>query len=712
MSLSSRLKKLFNKKYFTPSSNRTVSQKEPTSKGAASIAVTKESKVVNVPAAKAADSSTAAPFQSLVERSIAAWNSLTYVGDSEGKELDYQLAADQLRSFSSLDDLFRSSNQYWFFQRRESFLSPAATGFLKWDASRLAAYVLLPAGEGFVNKVNCFFVSHFWRTKDHPDPKGEDYKLVKDDMVNQSWQYVWIDWACLPQAPLSETQIEYVNRMLKQASTLVRECGFEWRYPKFQPRLWVLVEIAQYMFTSVKYEVTPDMQPFVNDILKMQTEGAYIVLKDSRYTCSKRRDYRILVGWLEVLLIMVKLVPNVSLRRQLLNQMDSPSITNWKDYGTGIEVDKKNGIAFHGPTVYRFAPIWPLDLDAQALPTVLEDSIYVHPPAMVDKIIEIIQNPELTDAKAQLVEKEQRLGLYHADTITQLNRLADKFTELKQYREAEELRHRALSRLQKTPGSKHPQTLVAPNSDGAASHMQNLVEEASSSFGGVPLTQASPSAPSVTPLSASLAKIVEIEEAIAATDGLASAIDSILQADFNELSNLWGSEEILLLDKAAISELLYKVLQDNQTAGFRSRKVSTYEGDKQCPPFVQLNSMGNLTFRPYRIAKRQDGQLALYGHATLYRAKRALDHAKNSVFNPSAADLITKLIDIGQAEGGLLGPKASELEGRVRSIGSALNDAGGMNLMRQAHEIVRGRLGASCARELEVAWDGVGGWLG
>jgi hypothetical protein len=56
-------------------------------------------------------------------------------------------------------------------------------------------------------------------------------------------------------------------------------------------------------------------------------------------------------------------------------------------------------------------------------------------------------------------------------------------------------------------------------------------------------------------------------------------IDSVIQADFDYVSGLWGSEEILVLDKAAISELLYKVLRDDQTAGFlRSRDVVTDEG--------------------------------------------------------------------------------------------------------------------------------------
>ncbi|CAI7597383.1 unnamed protein product [Penicillium pancosmium] len=251
-----------------------------------------------------------------------------------------------------------------------------------------------------------------------------------------------------------------------------------------------------------------------------------------------------------------------------------------------------------------------------------------------------------------------------------------------EYDAAEEMRRQMVEGKKNVQGPEHPDTL---------SSMHRPV--------------------SVNPLPASPAKIVEIDTAIAATDGLVSGIDSVIQADFDYSSGLWGSEEILVLNKAAISELLYKVLQDDQTAGFRSRDVVTHEGDNQRPPYIQVNSNGG-TFRPYRIAKRQDGRLVLYGHAALYRAKRVLDRTKNPSVTPSAADLITELIDIGHAEAALLGPRGSELWGHVRSIGSALNHAGGKKLMLQAHEAVRDRLGAIRARELDVAWDGVGDWLG
>jgi len=51
-------------------------------------------------------------------------------------------------------------------------------------------------------------------------------------------------------------------------------------------------------------------------------------------------------------------------------------------------------------------------------------------------------------------------------------------------------------------------------------------------------------------------------------------------------------------------------------------------------------------------------------------------------------------------------------EGVVLDIGRELNARGGNDLMLEAYEVVRARLGGTAARELEVAWDGIGEWMG
>ena len=127
----------------------------------------------------------------------------------------------------------------------------------------------------------------------------------------------------------------------------------------------------------------------------------------------------------------------------------------------GIEVDKVTGIISHNKSVYRFAPLWPVGEDG--FPEVIAEPHRCEPPACVDKIIEIMQRPELSEAKRRLTEKEQTLGMYHADTIANVGKLADVFVKLEQYREAEELRRQMLTNLQKSLGPDHAQTLDAIN---------------------------------------------------------------------------------------------------------------------------------------------------------------------------------------------------------------------------------------------------------
>jgi hypothetical protein len=47
----------------------------------------------------------------------------------------------------------------------------------------------------------------------------------------------------------------------------------------------------------------------------------------------------------------------------------------------------------------------------------------------------------------------------------------------------------------------------------------------------------------------------------------------------------------------------------------------------------------------------------------------------------------------------------------VRKVGSELNDLGGFKLMRQAHQLFAEKR-PQAARNLEMVWDGIGGWGG
>jgi hypothetical protein len=302
-----------------------------------------------------------AAFQSLVERSITAWDSLNYVG--EDRAFTVHRIAGMLRGLSSLEALLQN-RQFWFFQLKESFIQQQL--LLKWDPARLDEYILLPLDYGFANCKDCFFVSHYWHSREHPDPKGHDMSLFLEDFTRVEWSYVWVDWTCMPQAPRSVLQQTYFTKMLEFIPALVRDCGFAWRFPAFEPRAWILFEVAQYTLKGGTYTVTPDLRDFISHVHEMYEEGVRRVFSKYRYTCTNGSDLQFVTGWLELLVILAKCVPNVSSRRTILDHVDRGYVGGLAFYdmasphtSADIEIDKAKGIVSCNGATYRFTPLFP-----------------------------------------------------------------------------------------------------------------------------------------------------------------------------------------------------------------------------------------------------------------------------------------------------------------------------------------------------------------
>ncbi|MFG2553270.1 hypothetical protein [Streptomyces sp. NPDC048581] len=72
-------------------------------------------------------------------------------------------------------------------------------------------------------------------------------------------------------------------------------------------------------------------------------------------------------------------------------------------------------------------------------------------------------------------------------------------------------------------------------------------------------------------------------------------------------------------------------------------------------------------------------------------------------------ELRNELVVIGSTRGFL---SMQGKDPRTRQIGDELDRIGGMTEMRRVHAMVVDQLGRHYSRELEVAWDGIGKWLG
>ena len=98
-----------------------------------------------------------------------------------------------MERLSSLDEFLckkPATAMWWFFQRREVFLSQK--NMTKWSRHRLDDYVLLPAVPGIVGwmSAECFFVSHYWHSKDCPDFDGKYLRLLQQDLQKETWSYI------------------------------------------------------------------------------------------------------------------------------------------------------------------------------------------------------------------------------------------------------------------------------------------------------------------------------------------------------------------------------------------------------------------------------------------------------------------------------------------------------------------------------------------
>ena len=300
-------------------------------------------------------------WDELVVRSIEAAILLA----PDAQEGEQQRVIDALQRCSCLDDFLRKAPEYmmfWFFQRRDAFLSQET--MTKWNRDDLDDYVLLPATPGFVTRKECFFVSHFWRTQEHPDPDGEYLRLLQTQLRPQHWSSIWVDWTCIPQSPHSQAEETYFQRSLETMSGIIRNCGFAWFYPPFEARMWILYEITEFALTSSgDFEATPDIREFKDHIQEMVQTSVRSVLEKYSYRCTHDRDKAFLTSWLEILVLLTRLRIEIIDIRRLMESMTWFPTVRMMNFGTAkasLQLSKFQGTLIHKGERYTFTPfpIW------------------------------------------------------------------------------------------------------------------------------------------------------------------------------------------------------------------------------------------------------------------------------------------------------------------------------------------------------------------
>lgn len=297
-------------------------------------------------------------FSALGNRSIAAWRVIANHKESpSGIEQAIEKHALILSGIHDLNELLSYDGpQFWFFQLGEVFISQDV--FHKWDPDRLGDYILLPMEDGFVNRRDCIFLSHYWRTPQHPDPEGEDLAALQKKMGEGKWtsSYVWVDWTCVPQRERTEVQRQYFKQTLQTIAKLIRDCSFLWTFPQFEPRLWVLCELAEYAASRLQTPSLDDVQQFMKHLSDMTRAGVRPVLNRQRYKCTNQGDLEQVLAWLDILVALHKTVPSMRVRRHILDAVNNPTVQTCLHLEVGVTVDKGRGTITTDRKTYTFNP--------------------------------------------------------------------------------------------------------------------------------------------------------------------------------------------------------------------------------------------------------------------------------------------------------------------------------------------------------------------
>lgn len=292
-------------------------------------------------------------WSSLVSRSIAAWDDL--ISDGLVPE---DLQKGLLSRHHSLDEFLAESPRlltFWFFQRRDAFMSQ--NRFRKWSREVLDDYILIPATPGYVLRRNCFFVSHFWRKRENPDPDGQTLRLHQAQLKAQSWSYIWVDWTCMPQHPRSPPEERYFYHGLRTMPGIIRNAGFTYFYPPFKPRLWILYEIAEYHLTCRgSSPETPDIELFYRHINEMIECGVKKTLEKHHYQCYEDRDRQYLTSSLELLVLFRQLKIDIIAVRRIMDNMTWFRAGEQFYPGLGLELNIYEGSLVYLGDKHTFTP--------------------------------------------------------------------------------------------------------------------------------------------------------------------------------------------------------------------------------------------------------------------------------------------------------------------------------------------------------------------
>jgi tetratricopeptide (TPR) repeat protein len=297
----------------------------------------------------------------------------------------------------------------------------------------------------------------------------------------------------MPQQERTEMQRQYFKRALKRIPTLVRDCTFTWRFPKFEPRLWVLFEVAEFTLNRSRPGPLADIEPFMIHLSEMNRVGVKFVIDKHGYECTNQSDSQLVIGWLEILLALYKIVPSIRTRRDILNAIDDPMVGTCLHEESGIAIDKDKGIVTANGKTYEFNPLPSETADNSASGAhVCIKGHYETELSYALRRAEVIEDDQGVEELAReydregeykiaevlhrqsLAGKEKTLGKDDINTVVSVIFLAEILEKQGQYKEAEELYRRAVTTTEQMYGPDGGGTLESRRSLAAVVQKRKL----------------------------------------------------------------------------------------------------------------------------------------------------------------------------------------------------------------------------------------------
>jgi hypothetical protein len=119
-----------------------------------------------------------------------------------------------------------------------------------------------------------------------------------------------------------------------------------WKYLNFEPRAWILYEVAEYVlnhFGPISADDPTDILLFFRHTQEMRETSVRAVLKKHEYRCTNESDLYMVTGWLEMLVILEKVIPNTSHRQDVWDWVNKGEIGAFSNPLMDIYIDKVKG---------------------------------------------------------------------------------------------------------------------------------------------------------------------------------------------------------------------------------------------------------------------------------------------------------------------------------------------------------------------------------